>query len=118
MVLDYLKDRRRSSDPELLKQLGWTKAEMDQFIQRWQDLRAAAQQPDASGKKAQQTLDDWLRGLGLQRPGNQLRRDRVREHAGHVQDAGSTASPPPEYEQQYRAYLRSRQLAPDDRDSR
>ncbi len=118
MVLDYLKDRRRSSDPELLKQLGWTKAEMDQFIQRWQDLRAAAQQPDASGKKAQQTLDDWLRGLGLQRPDNQLRRDRVREHSGHVQDAGATASPPPEYEQQYRAYLRSRQLAPDDRDSR
>ena len=54
-------------DDELLKELGWSEAELKRFVERWQQRKAAAEQNDASGDAAKRELDDALRSLGLQR---------------------------------------------------
>ena len=42
LVLERLKDQQQDPDPELLKSLGWTKEELQQFIARWEELKRAA----------------------------------------------------------------------------
>ena len=89
LALAHLKDELKKDhpDPELLKRLGWTRKDLENFVKRWEQMRKQAQTPGEQGTAAQQELDETLRSLGL-RPratsqrGSTQRGDNARGYEG------------------------------------
>lgn len=100
MVIDYLKDLESRPNPELLKELGWTPEEMQQFLARWQRLKRGA--ADDSGRRE---LDESLRSLGLRSPDSKLRQRRVQsdEQRG-LSESGDRSQPPAAYRDLFDAF--------------
>jgi hypothetical protein len=69
LVVNKMADQlnRKKVDQQLLKDLGWSEAEMKKFVERWQQRKIAAERTDDKGEAAKRELDDALRSLGLQR---------------------------------------------------
>ena len=61
-------------DSDLLKKLGWTKEEANQFADKFDRMFRDAEQDSPRGDQAKQTLDETLRSLGLRPPKADLRR--------------------------------------------
>jgi len=103
MVLDELK-HQDSPDQELLDELGWSKDDFARFMQRWNQMKRAANSEDAAAK---QDLNDALRSLGLSQGEDTTRRVQPRDAAaaGGSSDT-QRGSPPPSFMEQYRAYLK------------
>lgn len=101
LALKYLKDQKDNPDPELLKKLGWTKDDLNAFLQRWESLKSSAKE----GGEAKEELNDAYRSLGL-RPATDKRRsaatgdDALRGN----RDAGARREPPPGYAEQFKAF--------------
>ncbi len=105
MVLDYLKDQE--DHRELLDRLGWTPAQMEEFLARWDQLRREAK-PSGQEEVAQPSAwNEALRSLGLHPGRDKLRGAGKRVDANNnVTDAGTRSPPPAEYAEQYEAYLK------------
>ncbi|MHC2067275.1 DUF4175 family protein [Bremerella sp. T1] len=102
MVLDEL-EHQATPDQELLDKLGWSKEEFARFVQRWQQMKQAADSEDSA---ATQELNDALRSLGLSQGNDTTRRVEARQTtSGGTRDA-QRSSPPPSFMEQYRAYLK------------
>ena len=50
-VLDKLRSQRHNPDKELLKKMGWDKQRLNDFVDSWDDMKAAAAQGDARAKR-------------------------------------------------------------------
>lgn len=108
LVLNRLDEQlaRRDVDPELLKSLGWSEAELRQFVDRWKSLKEAAEAPGEGADEARDQLDAALRSLGLRAKGP------VRVEGGAAPDElrdlneGFRGEAPAEYADRVRAYLR------------
>ena len=74
LVLEYLKDQQSDPDEDLLKKLGWTKENLEDFVRRWADLKRTAREDP----RARQQLDDAHR-LGLRPAARDPRRSDVRQ---------------------------------------
>jgi hypothetical protein len=115
LALEYLKDQLAQEEPdqELLDRLGWSREDMQRFVDRWDELHQRAHEPGAAGDEAQRELDDRLESLGLRPQGTELAGDRVTDETSRDTVRESRRSdPPPEYAEQQRAYLRSRAKGP------
>ena len=101
MVLEYLKDQQNNPDEELLKKLGWTPEDLQEFARRWTDLkRAASEDP-----RAKQQLDDALRSLGLRPAARDPRRADVRQDTRRTErNLGDRSQPPSAYSELFDAY--------------
>ncbi|MDO4575784.1 MAG: hypothetical protein Q4D98_11285 [Planctomycetia bacterium] len=74
LALTHLRETLESGDGELLAELGWTRAEAEAFLKRWQTLHAAQDKtPEA------ETLTKKLRNLGLSRGNRAVERNALRE---------------------------------------
>ncbi|MBI3838967.1 MAG: hypothetical protein HY288_13680 [Planctomycetia bacterium] len=106
LALEYLKDQLRKDhpDPELLKQLGWTQKDLQNFVRRWEQMRKQAQAPGEKGAASRQELDDALRSLGLRPRGSSLGGNAGRDDQSRGYKESRRTSPPPEYAPQYKAY--------------
>ena len=104
MTLEYLKNQKDSPDPELLDKLGWTKEEMNSFIQRWERMKRSAKSAGDSSDEARR-LDDSLRSLGL-RPARGASQTSAAggTRLSAQRDGSSRSRPPKEYADQYRAF--------------
>jgi hypothetical protein len=106
LVLERLKDQEQAPDPELLKSLGWTKEELQQFIARWEELKRAARE---EGPSARADLDDPLRSLGLRSTDTQRRSgNSINDQPGGQRDLGRSSTPPAEFLEQFNAYRKGR----------
>ncbi len=102
LVLERLKNQQQDPDPELLKSLGWTKEEMQQFIARWEELKRSAHE---EGPQAQADLDDALRSLGLRATRLDVRRGSAENDQQRGQsESGIESHPPTEFREQFNAY--------------
>jgi hypothetical protein len=106
LVLETLADqmKRKKVDPRLLDKLGWTEADLKRFLDRWQQLKAAADanSPDSAADEAQRELDDALRSLGLRR--GQLGESKVSDDTNRNLRQGYRGAVPLEYQERLRAY--------------
>ncbi|TWT31825.1 DUF4175 family protein [Blastopirellula retiformator] len=105
MVLDKLEHDQKEPDQELLDNLGWTKEQFRDFMQRWKTMKQAAETAP-EGSDAKQEMDEALRSLGLT-PGQ----DRVRRADSSAAQQGGAADvnrsrPPAAFLEQYKAYLK------------
>jgi len=101
MVLEYLKDQQTNPDEDLLKKLGWTQQDLQDFVRRWSELKRTAREDE----RTQQELDDALRSLGLRPTARDPRRSEVREDPRRAaRNLGGQSPPPPAYSEQFDAY--------------
>ncbi|HAY80428.1 MAG TPA: hypothetical protein DCY79_11525 [Planctomycetaceae bacterium] len=101
MVLDRLEDQKENPDPELLKKLGWSKDELNAFLDRWKKLKQASQQ-DAKGERE---LNESLRSLGLRPPGSRAStRNSQTDNVRGLRDTGTRHRPPPAVLERFNAY--------------
>ena len=106
MAIEYLKDKK--NDPKLLDELGWTEAEAEAFLKRWQKLQKEATSPDKS-KRTKREWNDSLKSLGLKpksKTATNSGATRKRDAHNLSSDSGSRTKPPKAYAEQFRAYLK------------
>ena len=106
LALEHLEDQLAKDKPELLEKLGWTREQAQQFMDRWQELRRAAEEKSPRGDAAKKQLDDALKSFGL-RPGTTvIKRGGVKaDQLRDLRDAGRFA-PPADWAEQFREYTR------------
>ena len=104
LALEHLRDQQ--DNRELLDRLGWTPEEARQFLQRWQEMKQSAQQPDARGKQAQREMDDRLQGLGLRPQQGRTRAIKGDDRFTGLREGAARSAPPAQYREHYRAFLR------------
>ena len=104
LALEHLRDQQ--DNRELLDRLGWTPEEARQFLQRWQEMKQSAQQPDARGKQAQREMDDRLQGLGLRPQQGRTRSIKGDDRFTGLREGAARSAPPAQYREHYRAFLR------------
>ena len=107
MAIEYLKDKKNNR--ELLDEMGWTEADANSFIKRWQKMQKDSAARNNS-KRAKRDWNDALKSLGLKPKSNgtktQSGKDRRRDTSSISSDSGSRSKPPKSYADQFRAYLK------------
>jgi hypothetical protein len=107
LALEYLEDQlaKEKPDQRLLDRLGWTKEELKQFVDRWQQMKRSAAEEGPRAAEAKQTFDDALRSLGLRPRGTRLEGGSVAEDRTQKADT-RRYEPPAQWVDQVRAYSR------------
>ncbi len=110
LALENLKDQldKDQVDPQLLDRLGWSREDLEKFVQRWEKLRRSAAANGDKGNEARKELDDALRSLGLRPRGATLKSNSARDDQAHGQKQGFDSKPPAEYAEQYKAYTQGK----------
>jgi hypothetical protein len=101
LALEHLKDQQDNPDPRLLEKLGWTKDELQSFLDRWESLKRNA----SDDPQGQRELDESLRSLGL-RPTQDKRRSGnvASDTAQGLRNEGILSKPPPQFIEQFNAF--------------
>ncbi|HEX5472496.1 MAG TPA: hypothetical protein VFW73_11445, partial [Lacipirellulaceae bacterium] len=104
LVLQKLSDelKKNKVDNGLLKDLGWSREDLQRFVERWQQRKETAERDDAAGKAAKRELDDALRSLGLRR--GQLQQSAVQKDSMRDLKEGYRGPVPLEYRDRLRVY--------------
>ena len=106
LALEHLKHELDREKSDLLDRQGWTREEMQRFLDRWRQLSAAAKYPGAKGNEAKKQLDDALKSLGLRPGGTTIKHGATpTDTEGRLKDAGRYA-PPADWAEQYREFSR------------
>ena len=103
LILDKLDQQKYDPDPKLLEQMNWTQEDLNNFLRRWQEMKAAAEQGDL---KAKDKYEKSLKGLDL-RPNADSR--AVKQNKDKIQDLtedNAVIQPPPELAPDFNATLR------------
>ena len=102
LALDHLRDSIRSTDDEMLKELGWTREQAEAFLQRWDNMQKAS----ANGNQRQkQAFEQTLRSLGL-RPDRVRSSRQIEEDSKGVQVESRRTQPPYEYRERFKAFMK------------
>lgn len=109
MVLDYLNRQKDQPDPELLRELDWTKQDLQQFVERWNQARNLAESTDpAQRRKWQEMLED----LNLTSAQQRVRQGSGRNDSFQQQrDAGGRLRMPAALQKQFDAYRKALEQA-------
>lgn len=118
LALEHLEDQLQNGvDPELLKELGWSKEELKEFLRRWQAMKAAAETLPADSPERRQ-YDEQLRDMGLWEERDPLRQKAAGDENRRASEVntGRRVEPPAYYADRFRAYTeglsRSKKAAP------
>lgn len=107
MVLDYLDRQKEQPDPELLRDLDWTKDDLQEFVQRWKNAR------DLGTNGSERDRTEWknqLKDLGLQPPRLGTQRGSAENDTfQQMQDAGSRARVPASWRREFEAFQKALQ---------
>ena len=102
LALDHLRDSIRSTDDEMLKELGWTREQAEAFLQRWDNMQKAS----VNGNQGQkQAFEQTLRSLGL-RPDRVRSSRQIEEDSKGVQIESRRTQPPYEYRERFKAFMK------------
>ncbi len=114
-ALDRLKDQlsEENPDPELLRKLGWSRDQLRQFVQRWEQLKSQAREPAAQQTGAQRELDTALRRLGLQPRGASRDRGQTEQDEDRDLRRGRRIDPPRKWSEAFRIFTQSRSSSDD-----
>jgi len=107
LALEHLKDElnKEQPDPALLKKLGWTRDELENFVRRWEAMRRQAQIPGEGGAEARRELDETLSSLGLKPRATKMQGNAGRGDRSQGYRQSRQVAPPAEYSDAYKAYL-------------
>jgi collagen type III alpha len=108
LALEYIEDQLNETEPnqELLDRLGWDRNDLEQFLRKWQKMKADAKETSPAGNGARQELDDALKSLGLRPSRSTIEGGRIKSDS--ILKADSIRSdPPPAWRELIQEYNRS-----------
>ena len=106
LVLEKLKGQKQDPDADLLKDLNWTKEELQEFTKRWEQMQKKASDGNERDKKAFQNA---LKSLGLEDPSNALQKQELRDDGkSGYKESSSGRSVPSDFQNQFRAIQKSK----------
>ena len=107
-VLDKLRSQRHNPDKELLKKMGWDKQRLNDFVDSWDDMEAAAAQGDARAKRQLKR-----REIATGVTPDDRRRKVVNngEDAGQLEQDGAVNEVPPDEFHNFNRFLQDLQRA-------
>lgn len=109
MVLDYLNRQKDQPDPELLRELDWTRQDLQQFVERWNQARNLAESPDPSQRRKWQEM---LENLNLTSAEQRVRQGSGRNDSFQQQrDAGGRLRMPAALQKQFDAFRKALEQA-------
>jgi hypothetical protein len=108
LALEYIEDQVNKGRPnqELLDRLGWTRQDLEQFLRRWQKMKADAKEAGPSAQQARQELDDALKSLGLRPARSSIQGGRVKDDTIR-QTESIRSTPPPAWRELTQEYTKS-----------
>ena len=93
MVLDKLEEQAENPDSKLLEQMNWTKDDLQNFMQRWKEMKLKAESGNAADKKRYETA---LQSLGLLPQGQSSRKvDGTRDNMHGLLETAPSTNPQP-----------------------
>ncbi|MBN8602363.1 MAG: hypothetical protein J0M26_15115 [Planctomycetes bacterium] len=106
LTLDYLERQKDQPDPELLKEMNWTKEDLNRFLERWKKTMDTIDKNNGNRELAEQEL----RSLGLRPPKSKAgavagNEDQVRD----LQDSGPRVAPPKSLKNQFESVKKALQ---------
>ena len=105
MILKRLEQERFEPDPDLLEELNWSKEDLNQFLDRWQQMKAAA---GTGAPLARQRYEKALKSLGLSSDNRQRKVRGVSDKQEGFNTDSAVNRPPQEIAPGYRAFKRAR----------
>lgn len=112
MILKRLAEEQSNPDQEMLDELGWSQKDLDQFLSRWQAMKAKADSGDVVSKRR---YDQALRSLGLSPDRDARAVEGISDQQRGFDTDSAVNRPPPKIAPGYRAFLRDRNRATNDR---
>ncbi|NLS96546.1 MAG: hypothetical protein GXX96_30785 [Planctomycetaceae bacterium] len=108
LALEYLEDQLNKTDPnqELLDRLGWTRQDLERFLRRWQEMKAAAKETGSTGEDARQELDDALKSLGLRPKQTTIESGQLNQDSD-TKIESIRSNPPPAWRELFQEYTKS-----------
>ena len=103
MVLQKLSDQQSDPDPELLEKMNWTKQDLENFVQRWKEMKRAAQAGDATAKNKYQKS---LKSLGIRPKGTRRSVTQNQDDVNGLSEDSAINRPPPESEPDFNSFIR------------
>lgn len=115
LVLDKLRDQLEQDavDEEMLGELGWNKAQLRRFVERWERLHQEAEQDAYGAGDARRQLDDALRSLGLSGRGARRAAGETTQDEVRGLEQGRRSEPPSKYRDLIRAFNRGMSRGPE-----
>ena len=110
MVLKKLSDQRYDPDPELLDKMNWTKADLENFLRRWEEMKDAAETGTPESKKK---YEKSLRSLGLRPKSGSRKTKTVEESAEGLGQDSAVNRPPAERVPDFNSFMRDLNRAND-----
>ncbi|MDR1493881.1 MAG: hypothetical protein LBT05_14360 [Planctomycetaceae bacterium] len=105
LAIKYLEEElaKERPNPQLLERLGWTKDDLQRFVNRWKAMRQNAEESPGSNEERQ--WNETLRNIGLS-PKSTVGDYRIRTPQSHTAITESQRYAPPKgkYEELMRAY--------------
>ena len=112
LALEYLERQKDQPDPELLKEMNWTKEDLNRFLDRWKKTLESVDKQGGNRELAEQDL----RSLGLRPPKSKAAGVRGDEDQfRNLQDGGPRVTPPKSLKSQFESVkkaLQQRQSSP------
>ena len=115
LALDHLKHEMAKENSDLLKRMGWSKKDAEQFLQQWEQMKQRAAEPEDRSRDARKELKDALESLGLRRRGAELKGGKTSRDSQRQMHESIRIEPPPEWAdqvQEYRKGLNQSEKAP------
>jgi hypothetical protein len=105
LTLRHLREElaKAKPNPELLKELGWTRDDLEKFYRRWTEMKRDAQQEGPQGP-TQKKLNQALKSLGLRPRGTELKGDATPGDQTRNMHEAFRTDPPPEWREYLKAY--------------
>ena len=105
LILDPLKNQAHNPDQELLDRMNWTQQDMLDFIERWEQMKNAAQTGDL---KAQERYKKKLKSLGMtpDLPGGRVQADRDDQYG--LSEDGAVNRAPQQWSDKFQSYMKRR----------
>ena len=110
MVLKKLSDQRYDPDPELLEKMNWTKADLENFLRRWEEMKDAA---DTGTLESKKKYEKSLRSLGLRPKSGSRKTKTVDESAEGLGQDSAVNRPPAERVPDFNSFMRDLNRAND-----
>ena len=105
-ILDNLRSQRHNPDKELLKKMGWDKQQLNEFIDGWDEMKAAAAQGDAEAKRR---LGRRWKATGLTPDDRRRKVANNGEDAGQLEQDGAVNEVPPDEFHNFNTFLQDLQ---------
>ena len=109
MVLKRLEEERYDPDPELLDELNWSKEDLNQFLDRWNQMKQEAE--TGTNPNAKRRYEQAIKSLGLSPDSKQRKVKGVSDQKTGFKTDSAVNRPPPKVAPAFKAYLRDRNRA-------